>query len=93
VSGNPLAEYLVKMADRGRSGHGFEVLSAEIVSWSAGNRAIKHHDAPVAGLPSGATATGVAYNAALANTLAPGDTMAVLRQAGTYLVLSKIGTA
>ena len=44
-------------------------------------------------MPSGAAVTGVAHDAKLADTLAPGETVAVLRQAVASVVLFKIGTA
>lgn len=63
-----------------------ELETGLVLSWVTGNRQVDFYGVTV-------DSDLLAYDASLAATLVPGDTVAALKVSSTYLVLCKVATA
>ena len=79
-----LGSYLSRTTERpNTSGAGVELLIGEVFAWSAGDRRVI-----VLG-----TVQDVLYAADIVGSVAPGDTVAVLRCGGDHLVICEVADA
>jgi hypothetical protein len=78
-----LGEYLARRPATAPPAGPVELLTATVSSWSAGNRAVN-----VLGITQP-----VVYAADVVGAITVGDTVAVLKAAGTHLLLCKIDDA
>lgn len=63
-----------------------ELETGAVVAWSVGDRQVNFYGVTY-------DSDAIAYDADLAATLVPGDTVAALKVSSTYLILCKVATA